>query len=313
MVWTVFDSWIVLIAILSALCCALPGNFLVLRRLSMLGDAISHAVLPGIALAFIFTQSRSSPVMFIGAVASGVVVAVLSRVIHRRGRIEEGAALGAVFSIMFALGLVFIVQGADAVDLDPSCVLYGALELAPLDSVDIAGFAVPRSLPRLLAMLAVNIIAIVLCYKELEISSFDPDFATNTGIRTSLLHYLFIALIATTTVAVFELVGSIIVIAMLVAPAATASLLTNRLRVMIAISAVVAVISAVMGYLAAILIPPLFGVTDTNAAGAVAAVAGFIFIVTLVSTRALGRARRRRSLPASDSKVRRVSPVTPQL
>ena len=294
MVWSPFDSWLILIAVLSALCCAIPGNFLVLRRLSLLGDAISHAVLPGIALAFIFTQSRSSPIMFVGAVISGLIVALLSRAIHRRARIEEGAALGAMFSIMFAAGLVLIVQGADAVDLDPSCVLYGALELAPLDTIVVAGIEWPRSIFRLAIMLTVNIVTIILCYKELEISSFDPDFATNTGIRTSLLHYLFIALIATTTVAVFELVGSIIVIAMLVAPAATASLLTNRLRVMIALSALVAVMAAIGGYLAAILLPPLFGTVDTNAAGTMASVAGLIFGVTLIATRLM----RRRPAPA---------------
>ena len=292
MVWTELDSWIVLIAMLSALCCAIPGNFLVLRRLSLLGDAISHAVLPGIALAFLFTQSRSSPAMFVGAVASGLLVALLSRAVHRRARVEESAALGAMFSIMFAVGLVLIVRGAHAVDLDPSCVLYGALELAPLDTIPIAGWEIPRALPRLFIILLINMVTIALCYKELEISSFDPDFATNTGIRTSLLHYLFIALIAITTVAVFELVGSIIVIAMLVAPAATASLLTHRLRTMIVLSALLAVIAAVVGYLTAILLPPLFGVTDTNAAGSMALVSGLLLVIVLLITRLFSSLRR---------------------
>ena len=164
-----------------------------------------------------------------------------------------------MFSILFAIGLVLIHFGAEAVDLDPSCVLYGALELSPLDTITLGGWQVPRSLPRLLAVLFLNTVVITLFYKELNISSFDPAFARNSGIRTELLNYVFTALIAITTVAVFELVGSILVIAMLVAPAATAFLFCRHLSVMIPVSIGVAVVSAVGGYFLALTVPPLVG------------------------------------------------------
>ena len=277
--WSQLDTQILIIAVLSSVVCALPGNFLVLRKMSLLGDAISHAILPGIAIAFIVTQSRQSPLLFVGAVVSGVLVATLSKLIQQRTNNEESASLGAVFSILFAIGLVLIHFGAEAVDLDPSCVLYGALELSPLDTITLGGgWEVPRSLPRLLAVLFLNTVVITLFYKELNISSFDPAFARNSGIRTELLNYVFTALIAITTVAVFELVGSILVIAMLVAPAATAFLFCRHLSVMIPVSIGVAVVSAVGGYFLALTVPPLVGVADTTIAGVIAALAGAIYM-----------------------------------
>ena len=136
MTWSGLDTWIVVVAVLSAAACALPGNFLVLRRMSLMGDAISHAVLPGIAIAFLFTGSRGAWPMFIGATVMGILTAAISDFIGRYGKVEASAGLGAVFSILFAIGLIILVRGADAVDLDPNCVLYGAIELTPARSHD---------------------------------------------------------------------------------------------------------------------------------------------------------------------------------
>ena len=172
MIWTQLDTWIVITGILSALACALPGCFLVLRKMSMMGDAISHAVLPGLAIAFLLTHSRDSLPMFIGAAGVGVLTAVFIDWVNRMGRVEESAAMGVVFTTLFALGLILIVQGADHVDLDPGCVLYGAVELVPLDTVDVAGFQIPRAVLKLSGMLVVNILFISLLFKELLISTF---------------------------------------------------------------------------------------------------------------------------------------------
>jgi manganese/zinc/iron transport system permease protein len=135
MEWFSLDTWIVVVGVLAAVSCALLGNFLVLRQMSMMGDAISHAVLPGLAIAFLITQARTSWLMFLGAAVIGVLTAVFTQWISRFGKVDRGASMGIVFTTLFALGLLLIVQAADSVDLDPSCVLYGAIELTPLDVV----------------------------------------------------------------------------------------------------------------------------------------------------------------------------------
>lgn len=282
MTWTSLDTWIVAIGVCSAVACSLPGNFLVLRRMSMMGDAISHAVLPGLALAFLFTGTRAGPVMMIGAAIAGLLTAALTQAISRWGRVEESASMGVVFTLLFAVGLVLIVRAADSVDLDPGCVLYGAIELTPLDTVSLGGLAIPRALVTTGIALAINLTFTVVCFKELRITAFDPDLATTMGISASAVHYATMALVAVTAVACFETVGSILVIAMLIVPAATAHLLTERLSRMILISALVAAGSAILGHVAAITVPEWWGFSDTTTAGAMSVVAGLFFLFALL-------------------------------
>lgn len=271
------DGWIIAAGILCAVSAALLGNFLVLRRLSLLGDAISHAVLPGLAGAFLLTGSRSSLVMFLGAAMAGIFTALLTEWIRREGRVDEGASLGVVFTSLFALGLILIVQAADHVDLDASCVLYGAIEMTPLDTVDWGRWQIPRVIPVLATVLVINLLFVVGCYKELKISSFDPGLATAQGIPSGLMHYLLTSLVALTAVASFEAVGNILVVAMLVATPAAAYLCTDRLPIMISLSVGFAAASAVLGHLAAVTIPKLFGLRSTTTAGMMAVVAGLLF------------------------------------
>jgi manganese/zinc/iron transport system permease protein len=166
------DGWIVLAGILCAVSASLVGNFLVLRRTSMLGDAISHAVLPGLAVAFLVTGSRQSLPMFAGAALVGILTAAMTQWIRDTGKVDEGASMGVVFTTLFALGLVLIVRAADTVDLDPSCVLYGAIELTPLDTIpmDVSGIGVVE-LPRVVIMLGIvtviNLAFVILFFKEL--------------------------------------------------------------------------------------------------------------------------------------------------
>ena len=257
MTWYIIDTWIVLIGILAAVACALLGNFLVLRKMSMMGDAISHAVLPGLAIAFLITGARASLTMFIGAAVVGILTALFTQWLSRFGKVDEGASMGIVFTTLFAVGLLLIVQAADHVDLDASCVLYGAIELTPLDVVwrpELFGsvLQVPRSALVLCAVCAVNLLFVVLFFKELRIASFDSELATTMGINANLMHYMLMTLVAITTVAAFEAVGSIIVIAMLIVPAATAHLLTDQLHWMVVISAIFAALSAALGHVSAI-------------------------------------------------------------
>jgi manganese/zinc/iron transport system permease protein len=281
--WQV-DGWIVAAGVLCAMACALLGNFLVLRKMSMMGDAISHAVLPGLAAAFLITGSRDSIPMFIGAAVVGVLTAVLTQWVAKFGKVDESASMGVVFTALFAIGLIMIVRAADKVDLDPGCVLYGAMETIPGEAWR---GGVPGSVVRLAIVLAVNLIVVIVFYKELKISSFDPELATTLGINATFMHYLLMTLVALTTVAAFEVVGSVLVVAMLIVPAAAAHLLTDRLSRMIVVSLILAVVSAVGGHWAAITVPRLFGdpaITDTNTAGMMAVVAGLLFTIAALAS-----------------------------
>ncbi|MGV2333346.1 MAG UNVERIFIED_CONTAM: metal ABC transporter permease [Planctomycetaceae bacterium] len=235
--WTwSYDGWVMLGGLLCAVAASLPGNFLVLRRMSLLGDAVSHAVLPGLALAFWITQSRSGLPVFAGAVTTGLITAMLTQWIRDVGKVDEGASIGVVFTTLFAAGLLLMSQAAPRVDLDPGCVLYGVLEASPLDTITVAGFAIPRVVLMLSIVLLINIAFIVLLFKELLISSFDPGLATTAGCSARWMHYLLMVIVAITTVASFEATGNILVVAMLIVPPSTALLLTDRLSRMILIS-----------------------------------------------------------------------------
>jgi len=291
------DGWIVVVGILCAVACALVGNFLVLRKMSMMGDAISHAVLPGLAIAFFITGSRANIPMFAGAAIVGVLTALFTEWVRGFGRVDESASMGLVFTTLFALGLLLIVQAADRVDLDPGCVLYGAVELTPLDTVSIAGIQVPRAALMLGIVLLVNLFCVVLFYKELKITAFDPNLATAMGINARAMHYLLMTLVAITTVAAFESVGNILVVAMLVVPAATAHLLTDRLSIMMILSALLAAAAAIFGHVGAIVVPDWFGYGSTSTAGMMAVAAGCLFtLAALLGPRhgLLGRFLRRR-------------------
>ena len=279
-----YDGWIIATAIACALACMLPGCFLVLRRMSLMGDALSHAVLPGIAIGFLLTHSRANFVMFLGAVLAGLLTAYFTQWLKRHGRVDSGAAMGVVFTTLFALGLLLIVRGADSVELDPSCVLYGALELTPLDVVSIGSLAIPRAFIVLTAVLVANLILVFLLLKEFRIAAFDPDLADSLGFRSNLLHYLLMTMTAITTVAAFESVGSIIVVAMIIVPAAAGKILANRLTGMLFFAALVAIASGVLGHVSAVLLPRTIGYASTGTAGMIAVVAGVLLLLAIIFT-----------------------------
>ena len=302
-----FDTWIVVIGGLCALSCSLLGNFLVLRRMSMMGDAISHAVLPGLAAGFILTGSRTGGAMFVGAAATGLLTAMFTQWVHQFGKVDRGAAMGVVFTTLFAIGLILIVQSADHVDLDPSCVLYGLIEMAPYDTMTIGGATLPRAVWVLAPVLAMNVLFVLLFYKELKISSFDPALATTLGVNATFMHYLLMTLTAVTTVAAFEAIGSILVIAMLIVPPAIARLLTDRLWTMMLVSAAAAMAAAWLGHWSAFTVPAWFGLDATRTSGSMAVAAGLLFTIALMLaprhglvSKAVDRARLRVRILAED-------------
>jgi manganese/zinc/iron transport system permease protein len=282
LVWTSLDTWIVIAAALAGASCALVGSFLVLKKMSMMGDAISHAVLPGIAVAFILTGSRATGVMFPAAVAVGVLTTVLVQLIHRHGKLEQGASMGVVFTVLFATGLILIERAAGNVDIHPEHVLFGAVELVPLYVVSVAGFEIPRGVVVLCVVLLINLTVVVLLFKELRLATFDPELATSLGINAGWIHYLLMAMVAVTTVAAFEVVGSILVIAMLIVPGATAHLLTRRLPTFLTVAVALSVVAAVLGHGAAVTVPPIFGFEDTGTAGSMATILGLLFFSTFL-------------------------------
>lgn len=274
-----FDGWMMAHAVLCALACSLVGNFLVLRGTSLLGDAISHSILPGLAIAFWLTGSRSGPEMFLAALTAAVVTVFLIEALRNTTRMDQGAAMGVVFTGLFALGIVLIVQVADHVDLDPNCVLYGSLELTPLDRWDIVGWSIPKAAVTLGVTLLVNSVFVWFFYKELLLTTFDGAFADSVGVSARLVHYLLMILVAFTAVASFESVGSVLVIAMLVVPTSAALLITDRLGGVIVWSAVLAGLAAVLGHVSAIAVPAWWGYGSTLTSGMMAVVAGGLLLL----------------------------------
>lgn len=263
--------WTVTVAIICTVPCALLGCYLVLRRMSLLGDAISHSVLPGIVLAVILMGRIETWAIVLGAMVFGVAATFLTQAVHSRTRVPEDASMGVVFTTLFALGVVLISVCTPGAHLD-DCVLYGVFEYIPLTTVTLLGWRMPSVLPTMVLMLAITLGFIALLWKELKIVAFDPELADAMGLHSTLVHYALMAMVAAVTVTAFQAVGSVLVIAMLIVPAATAHLLTDRLGLMLLLAASVAVVSCVSGVALA-----SKDFLNTNAAGMLAVMAGVHF------------------------------------
>ena len=266
--------WTIAVGALTNASCAMLGCYLVLRRLSLLGDAISHAILPGIAVAFLFTGSREVWPMFLGALALGVLTAMLTETLSRFGRVPHDSSMGVVFSALFALGVILITRLARNVDLDPGCVLYGLIDSVSQDTRPVWGVEVPRVIAPLGLALVATIVFVTVLWKELKLASFDPGLATAMGFSATLVHYLLMAMVSAVTVASFESVGSILVIAMLIVPPAAAHLLSDRLGWMMAWAVAIGVVSAAAGYYLAVW-------ANTSVAGMMAVAAGAQFALAV--------------------------------
>lgn len=270
------EFWILLAGVLCGVSCGLIGSFLILRKQAMLADAISHAVLPGIALAFLILKSRQSPAMLAGAAVFGLLTVFLVEMLQRKGRLQSDAAIGVTFTALFALGVLLISAFGRAVDLDQDCVLFGEIALVPWDRLTIMGGDVgPKAIWSLGASLLLNVLFVTLFYKELKVTTFDPLLARSLGLRTGMMQYGFMACVSLTAVAAFESVGAILVVALLVVPPAAAFLLTTRLFTMLLLSGAIGAVSAIAGYYVA---APF----DVSISGMMAVVAGLIFTAALM-------------------------------
>jgi len=264
--------WIILTGALVAITCGLLGCFLVLRKMSMVGDAISHAVLPGIVIAFLLSGSRDTLPMLLGAGATGLLVTFLIEYFHRRANLQTDAAIGVTFTFLFAVGIILISAFTGQVDLDQDCVLYGEIAYVPIDLwVTSEGTVLgPRSVYILASVLLIVVLFIRFGYKELKLTSFDPAFASALGISTALWHYLLMAAVSLATVSSFESVGAILVIAFLIGPPAIAYLISDDLKRMLAITVGLGIVISFVGYWMAYWL-------NASIAGSMAVVTGICF------------------------------------
>ncbi|MFD2613738.1 metal ABC transporter permease [Paenibacillus gansuensis] len=271
------DFLIILTGALVASACGILGCFLILRRMALVGDAISHAVLPGIVIAFLISGSRDSFAMLLGAAAVGLLTVYLIQLFEDSG-VQSDASIGVVFTALFSIGVVLVSLYTRQIDLDLDCVLYGEINYVPWNTMTVGGVDIG---PKAIWTIGIALFLIVLCvglfYKQFKICSFDPAMAAACGIPVALFHYLLMSLVSVTTVASFESVGAILVVGMLIVPAATAYLLTDRLAVMLGLSVLSGVLSAVLGYYTAYLL-------DASIAGCMVSVAGALFLAALLGS-----------------------------
>ena len=267
---------IALTAVFTAVSWALLGAFLVLRKMTMVGDAISHAVLPGIAVAYWLSQSRASLWMFLGAAAVGVLATIIIELLRKKLKVQSDASIGMTFTTLFALGVILITFWSDSVDLDQECVLYGEIAYVPFNTWSFGGLnmgpiALWSSGLLLLAVLAYTFIG----FKGLKMSSFNEDYAAVLGIGVAAWNLSLMAMVSFATVVSFESVGAILVVALLVVPAATAYLLVEKLHLLLIGAGSIALLAALGGY-------ALSRWMDTSIAGTVATLLGVQFLIVLL-------------------------------
>ncbi|MDQ7916600.1 metal ABC transporter permease [Mesonia sp. MT50] len=262
-----------LIAALVAMACAIPGTFLVLRKMAMISDAISHSILPGIVLGFFITQDLNSPLLILLAALTGVITVVMVEFIQKTGLVKADTAIGLVFPALFSIGVILIAKNANDVHLDIDAVLLGELAFAPFDRLEVGGTDIgPKSLWVIGTILLISISLLILFFKELKLSTFDKGLAATLGFSPMILHYGLMTVSSVTIVGAFDAVGAVLVVALVIAPAATAYLLTNDLKKMLVLACLFGVFSAIAGYWMANLL-------DASIAGSMTTVLGILFFL----------------------------------
>ncbi len=261
-----------LIASLVAIACAIPGTFLVLRKMAMISDAISHSILPGIVVGFFITQDLNSPLLILLAAITGVLTVVMVEKIQQTKLVKEDTAIGLVFPALFSIGVLMIAKYANDIHLDIDAVLLGELAFTPFDRLYFNDMDFgPKSLWVIGIILTITLGLLFAFYKELKLSTFDAGLATSLGFSPAILHYGLMSVASVTTVGAFDAVGAILVVALMIAPAATAYLLTTNLKKMIALACFFGVFSAISGYWAA-------NFLDASIAGSIATMLGLVFL-----------------------------------
>jgi len=268
-----------LIAVMTAASCAIPGVFLLLRKMSMVSDSITHTILLGIVLAFFVTEDLSSPFLLIGAAVTGPVTVWLTELLSKTRLVSEDTATGLVFPLLFSIAVILITKYAGTAHLDTDSVLLGELAFAPFDRMVMFGADIgAKGLYVSGSLLIINIVFVSVFFKELQVASFDPVLAAVMGFSPTIIHYSLMTVASLTAVGAFEAVGSVLVTAFLIAPAAAAYLITDDLRKMVFIAVCIAAMSGVLGFWTAM-------AADVSIAGAMAVWTGiFVVLAKLLSS-----------------------------
>ncbi|MEX0849152.1 MAG: metal ABC transporter permease [Candidatus Dependentiae bacterium] len=272
----IVDVQIITIALLVAYACTLPGIFLTLRGMALMSDAISHAILPGIVIMFLCTHNLHSPFLTIAASCTGIVTVLLTESLIATKCLKEDAAIGLVFPLFFSVGIILICLYARTVHLDIDMVIMGEIIFAPFDTLYIHGYpAGPHALWNMIVILLINSLFVALCYKELQITTFNKGLASALGFSPLIIQYILMCLTSITCVGTFDIVGSIVVVALIIGPASTAYLISRTLHRMIHISFVAATLSVLLGYIFAYTL-------DVSIAGSIATMNGLLFLSALL-------------------------------
>lgn len=288
---------LVAIAAATAVACALTGTWLVLRQQALLSDAVSHAVLVGIAVGFLLTGSAMSPWLVLGAAGSGVVMVYLVELLKATRLVKQDAAIGLIFPALFALGVVLISRYAGSVHLDTDAVILGELALAPFERFVLGGLDLgPQQLWIMGSVALLDTVVIMLFFKELKISTFDPLFASSQGIRPAIMTFVLACLTSITAVAAFSAVGSVLVVALMIAPVVAAHLLTNSLPRLILLACGFGVLAALVGTGVAF-------AADISIGGMIALSAGALFLAVAVLAPQHGLLARARNTAKTRAKI----------
>ncbi|MEM7671393.1 MAG: metal ABC transporter permease [Pseudomonadota bacterium] len=266
---------IVLTGALVGAAAALLGPFLILRQNAMLADAIAHAILFGIMVVWLLTGLVSGPVQIVGAGLAGVLCVWLTEALTRTGRVKQDAAIGLVFPVLFAVGVLMLNLFARDVHIDAHTVLLGEIGFVWLDLVKVPGGELPKALLWMGVVFAVNLAFVAIFWKELKLSTFDPVLAEAFGFLPRVLFYALLFLTSTTAVAAFDAVGVILFIAFVIVPPSAAYLLTDRLGAMVGIGMTIAAASSAGGYALAVL-------WDVSIGGMMALGTGVCFVAALL-------------------------------
>lgn len=265
-----------IIAVIVAVSCALPGVFLVLRKMSMMSDSITHTILLGIVLAFFVTHNLSSPLLIVGAAFMGVVTVWLTETLSRTRLLAEDASIGVVFPLLFSIAIILITRYAGSVHLDTDSVLLGELAFAPFDRMVVAGTDIgAKAIYTTGGLLLINLAVIGFFFKELKLATFDPILAAVLGFAPTLMHYVLMTLVSLTAVGTFQAVGSVLVVAFMIGPPVTAYLLTDDLKRMLIYSGIIGALNGLLGYQAAVLL-------DVSIAGSMAVMTGILFLAAFI-------------------------------
>lgn len=263
------------ILILCAAACSLLGVFMVLRKLSMVADAISHSVLLGIVLAVFIVNSLNSIWLIVGAALFGVLTVVSIELLVQTKLVKNDASVGIVFPLFFSIGVILITKYGRKLNLDTECVIMGEVIMSPLKRMDFLGLNLPVSVVQMGIILIINIAFIVAFFKELKLLCFDKEFSFLSGFSAAFLSYSLMTLVSVTTVIAFDAIGAILVIAFMITPAATATLVTKDLKYTLIAAVGFGVFNSIGGYYLSVWL-------NVSMAGMTAFMMGLTFVMVLL-------------------------------